>query len=113
MANLTPIQLASLQTRVADRAARLFEDGYTVSQQDFETFFVANEEGTVYEVSTLWENCSCPFNKANGFCKHYIGLQTLIAKQEEARDAARCEEYEALYANAEDARYGCDPYARF
>ena len=81
------IQLASLQARVNDRASRLFAEGYTATQKDEVTYLVRNEEGTAYEVCTIFDSCTCPFYKQNGFCKHFYGLKELLSTQQAYEDA--------------------------
>ena len=73
---------------LAARALRLYEDGYSARRLDAYTVELTNDDGTSYEVDTVFETCSCPFyTKWRGQypCKHLLGYGRLIARQEEEK----------------------------
>lgn len=74
---------ARLLANINDRAARLFENGYTLKRIDATDVIITNEEGDKYEVSTFWESCDCPCFKNHGTCKHYLGWKQLEETQAE------------------------------
>ena len=88
------IDEARLLANVQARSQRLFEDGYAACWLDEYTVEVTNDEGDTYEVDTLFATCTCPFYTGHGGrypCKHILGYQRLLARQEEAREKARAE----------------------
>jgi hypothetical protein len=101
MNSLTPIQKAAFEARIAERAMHLFAEGYRAEMIDDTTFFVTNEEGTRYEIDTLFETCSCPCYKHRDMCKHLFGLKGLLADQA-AYEEAQVANLEADYEGLED-----------
>ena len=89
-----------LQANVNTRAQRLFADGYTLNRIDEDTLHITNEEGTRYDVSTLFLTCTCPFHKQHEYCKHTLGWEKL-EKEQEAYHAHLCEGYDPNEADAE------------
>ncbi len=94
------INTARLLANINTRAARLFEDGYSIVRKSEDTLIVTSNEGTAYEVDTFWGSCECPCYKNHGTCKHLIGWENL----EETQKAYE----EALLAGAptEDEEFG-------
>ena len=79
---------ARLLANVNARAERLFQDGYHARRVDPYTVEVINDEGTLYEVDTVFATCSCPFFVAwsgKYTCKHLLGYERLLHDQETAR----------------------------
>ena len=90
---------ARMLANVNERAGRLFEDGYRAEWLDEYVLEVTNEEGTPYEVDTLFETCTCPFyteRHGRGSCKHLLGWKRLLERQEEAEEARRSVPAEAI-----------------
>ena len=80
------------QANVLAKAERLQREGYTFCQIDDETVFVTKPDGTKYEVDLIFEECTCPGHKADGYCSHFLGTLLWI---EENEQIARMEEEEA------------------
>ncbi len=74
---------ALFNANINTRAASLFNDGYTIARKDEDTLIITSNEGTKYEVNTLWETCSCPCFKHHGNCKHWLGWKGLELTQQE------------------------------
>ncbi|MCX6382167.1 MAG: hypothetical protein NT023_22270 [Armatimonadetes bacterium] len=91
---------ARLQANIAARAARLWEDGYTLTRKAEDTLVITSNEGTNYEIDTFWETCSCPCFKNNDTCKHWIGWKNLEKIQ------AEYEEHLLSQAPTEDEEFG-------
>ena len=71
------------------------------------TFFINNGRGKVYVTSVKFWECDCPdFEYRKEGCKHLYAAKELLEQQ--AQVAAMDAEAE-LYANAEDAEWGCSP----
>lgn len=95
---------AALQSRVSERAKDLFADGYTAAYvADTDTIHVTSPDGAQYQVTVWAEDCTCPFYKSKGYCKHQLGAQVLLTKCVEAQDAATLETLEEM-EKAEDGR---------
>ena len=86
------IDEAQLLANVNERAQRLYQDGYHAAWLDEHTVEVTNDEGTSYEIDTLFETCTCPFyteRKGRYPCKHILGYDKLLHDQEQAREQQR------------------------
>ena len=78
---------ARLLANINARAERLFADGYHARRVDPYTIEVINDEGTPYEVDTVFAACTCPFytqRQGRYPCKHLLGYERLLRDQEEA-----------------------------
>ena len=85
---------ARLLANVNARAQRLYEDGYRAEWLDEYVLEVTNEEGTGYEVDTLFETCTCPFyteRQGRYACKHLLGWKRLLERQQQAAQAVEAE----------------------
>jgi hypothetical protein len=67
---------------------------------DEDTLHIQNEEGTRYELSTLFETCTCPFYQHHQYCKHLLGWEKLEREQEEY-DAHLCAQYDPNEVDAD------------
>lgn len=94
------INEARQQANVQFRAERLFQDGYTLTRIDEDTLSIQNGEGTRYQVSTLFETCSCPFYQHHEYCKHVLGCEKLESEQAEY-EATLLATYDANEADAD------------
>lgn len=85
------LDIARLVANVNHRAEHLFEDGYhAVWEEEGYTLDVTNEEGTTYQVNTLFETCTCPFwteHRGKYACKHLLGWERLLVRQAQASAA--------------------------
>lgn len=99
---------ARLFESIVARAGRLFEDGYsaevkaTVDEQPV-SYTVTSPDGERYEVSLLFEQCTCPCFKKWLTCKHVRGLDRLL--EEQALDLQA-----RMLDSAELETTGCDPH---
>lgn len=95
------IDEARLLANLAERAERLFQDGYSLTREDEHDLVITNEEGSRYYLSTLFESCTCPCYKVHKTCKHWLGAKKLEADQREYDDHL-CSQYVAVddYARA-------------
>ncbi len=102
------IDEARLSANISARAARLFEDGYSIVRKSEDTLVVTSNEGTKYEVDTFWGSCECPCYKHHGHCKHLEGWKSLLEAQteyeahllkgyDESKDYGRAVMEESLY----------------
>jgi len=91
---------ARFEANINTRAARLFEDGYTLTRKSEDTLLITSNEGTNYEVDTFWGICSCTCYKNHSKCKHEIGWKKLEETQ------AEYEEYLCSQAPTEEEEFG-------
>lgn len=79
---------ARLMANVNTRAARLYRDGYRAKRLTAHTVRVTSPEQSQYVVDLQEQTCECPFfvkHKRKFFCKHLLGVDQLLADQQEAR----------------------------
>ncbi|GDX40743.1 hypothetical protein LBMAG21_10350 [Armatimonadota bacterium] len=91
---------ARLLANITARAARLWEDGYTLVRKSEDTVVVTSNEGTKYEVDLIFDSCECPCYKNQGTCKHLEGWERLEKIQ------AEYEEHLLAGAPTEDEEFG-------
>ena len=91
------INQAREQIRVAERAQRLFQDGYTLAIGETEAKpeprHITTPAGVTYIVDPLLKTCTCPYFQSRNEgrkpeddqipCKHLLGWEKLEADQEE------------------------------
>lgn len=70
--------------RIAERAERLFEDGYSAEVVHEMAVHVTNPHGVTYTVDPVNEECNCAYfvkNLGTSLCKHILGWAKLIQDQ--------------------------------
>jgi len=87
------VQEALQQARVNERAATLWQDGYSWERvtgcKAGPWYRVTGPDGQTYNVDPLLNyQCSCPFRKEHKFCKHGIAVAKLEAEIIQAENAA-------------------------
>lgn len=100
------INLAITLANIAKRALTLFDEGYTMQEDEtFDGFFtVSKPSGESYLVicDGIKESCSCQCFDKLQTCKHFLAV-----KAEVDRTVAMCAEYDKMMAEAETLA-GCD-----
>ena len=100
------INLARTLANIASRAKTLFDDGYTMQEDEtFDGFFtVTKPDGKQYTVihDGFKKSCTCGAFDEYGTCKHFLAVA-----DEVERRRAMCAEHDLLMAEAETSA-GCD-----
>jgi hypothetical protein len=104
-------QQAMQQARVQERANRLFEDGYRAEYLPADdVIVVTSDEGNLYRVGVVFEDCTCPFYADKQYCKHALGAQRLLLlsnnERQETAEAAELEMSLEAYRRFKDPFYG-------
>ena len=87
----TKLDRAITRDRVEDRAKRLYESGYRAAPLPDRACIVLmiSPSGDPYTLDLAGRTCTCIFFPSNGYCKHILGVNTLLRAQEAAKKRAR------------------------